>query len=29
MANPELTLAEIHRLKRVGKAADEFLDKVG
>ena len=29
VANPELTLAEIDRLKRQGKAVDEFLDKVG
>jgi hypothetical protein len=29
VANPDLTLAEIDRLKRVGKAVDEFLDKVG
>ena len=28
VANPDLTLAEIDRLKRIGKAADEFLDKV-
>ena len=28
VANPELSLAEIDRLKRVGKATDEFLDKV-
>jgi hypothetical protein len=28
VANPELTLAEINRLKRVGDAVDEFLDKV-
>ncbi len=29
VADPELSLAEIERLKRVGKAVDEFLDKVG
>ena len=29
VANPELSLAEIQRLKRIGKAVDEFLDKVG
>jgi hypothetical protein len=29
VANPDLTLAEIGRLKRIGKAVDEFLDKVG
>jgi hypothetical protein len=29
VAHPDLTVAEIHRLKRVGKALDEFLDKVG
>ena len=28
VANPELTLAEIQRLERIGKATDEFLDKV-
>ena len=28
VANPELTLADIERLKRNGKAVDEFLDKV-
>ena len=28
VANPELTLAEIERLKRTGKAVDEFLDKI-
>jgi hypothetical protein len=28
VAHPDLTVAEIHRLKRVGKAVDEFLDKV-
>ena len=29
VAHPDLTVAEISRLKRVGKAVDEFLDKVG
>ena len=29
VAYPDLTVAEIHRLKRIGKAVDEFLDKVG
>jgi hypothetical protein len=29
VANPDLTLAETRRLKQVGKAVDEFLDKVG
>ena len=29
VAHPDLTVAEIHRLKVVGKAVDEFLDKVG
>jgi hypothetical protein len=29
VANPDLTLAEIQRLKRVGKAVDEFLEKIG
>src|SRR5258706_12127642 len=28
VANPELTLAEIQRLQRLGKATDEFLDKI-
>ena len=28
VANPDLTLAEIDRLKRTGKAVDQFLDKV-
>jgi hypothetical protein len=28
VANPNLTLAEIERLKRLGQAADEFLDKI-
>jgi hypothetical protein len=28
VANPDLSLAEIERLKRTGKALDEFLDKV-
>jgi len=29
VAHPDLTVAEIDRLKRIGKAVDEFLDKVG
>ena len=29
VANPDLSLAEIQRLERVGKAVDELLDKVG
>ena len=29
VAQPDLTLAEIERLKKVGKAVDELLDKVG
>ncbi len=29
VANPDLTVAETRRLKRVGKAVEEFLDKVG
>ena len=29
VAHPDLTVAEIHRLKRIGKAVDELLDKVG
>ena len=28
VAQPDLTLAEVERLKRVGKALDEFLDKI-
>jgi hypothetical protein len=29
VAHPDLTVAEIHRIKRIGKAVEEFLDKVG
>ena len=29
VGNPDLTVAETRRLKRIGEAADEFLDKVG
>ena len=29
VAHPDLTVAEIQQLKRIGKAVDEFLDKVG
>jgi len=29
VAHPDLTVAEISRLQRVGKAVDEFLDRVG
>jgi hypothetical protein len=29
VAYPDLTVAEINRLKRIGKAVDEFLDKIG
>jgi hypothetical protein len=29
VANPDLTVADITRLKRIGKAVEEFLDKVG
>jgi len=29
VAHPDLTVAEIDRLKRIGKAVDEFLDKIG
>jgi hypothetical protein len=29
VANPDLTVAEITRLKRIGKAVDAFLDKIG
>jgi hypothetical protein len=28
VAHPELTVRDIHRVKRVGKAAEEFLDKL-
>ncbi len=28
VAHPDLTVTEIHRLKRIGKAVDEFLDKI-
>jgi len=29
VAYPDLTVAEIKRLQRVGKAVDELLDKIG
>jgi hypothetical protein len=29
VGNPDLTVADTRRLKRVGKAVDDFLDKVG
>ena len=29
VAHPDLTVAETGRLKRIGKAVDEFLDKIG
>src|SRR5262245_55254159 len=29
VAHPDLTVAETHRLKRIGKAVDEFLDTIG
>ena len=29
VANPNLTVAETRRLERIGKALDEFLDKIG
>ncbi|HKF44418.1 MAG TPA: hypothetical protein VKG01_15050 [Thermoanaerobaculia bacterium] len=29
VANPNLTVAETRRLEKIGKAVDEFLDKVG
>jgi hypothetical protein len=29
VAHPDLTVAEISRLKRVGQAVDDFLDKIG
>jgi hypothetical protein len=28
VAHPDLTVAEIHRLKRIGKAVDELLDRI-
>jgi hypothetical protein len=28
VANPNLTVVETRRLQRVGKAVDEFLDKI-
>jgi len=28
VAHPDLTVRDIHRVKRVGKAVDEFLDKI-
>jgi len=29
VAHPDLTVRDIHRVKRVAKAAEEFLDKIG
>jgi hypothetical protein len=29
VANPDLTVVETRRLQRIGKALDEFLDKIG
>jgi hypothetical protein len=29
VASPDLTVAEARRLERIGRAVDEFLDKVG
>ena len=29
VAHPDLTVADIHRLKRIGKAVDELLDRIG
>ena len=29
VAHPDLTVRDIHRVKRVGKAVEEFLDKIG
>jgi hypothetical protein len=29
VANPNLTVVETRRLERIGKAVDEFLDKIG
>ena len=28
VAHPDLTVTEIHRLKRIGKAVDELLDQI-
>jgi len=29
VAHPDLTVRDIHHVKRIGKAAEEFLDKIG
>jgi ABC-type hemin transport system substrate-binding protein len=29
VANPDLTVVEARRLQKVGKALDEFLDRIG
>jgi hypothetical protein len=29
VAHPDLTVRDIHRVKRLGKAVEEFLDKIG
>jgi hypothetical protein len=29
VANPDLTVVETRRLQKVGKALDEFLDRIG
>ena len=29
VAHPDLTVRDIHHIKRIGKAAEEFLDKIG
>jgi hypothetical protein len=29
VSNPNLSVAEAHRLEKVGKAVDELLDKIG
>ena len=29
VAHPDLTVRDIHRMKRIGNAAEEFLDKIG
>ena len=29
VAHPDLTVRDIRRLKQVGRAAEEFLDKIG
>jgi hypothetical protein len=29
VAHPDLTVRDIYRVKRIDKAAEEFLDKIG